>query len=116
MYDLISKTGILSLRNLMAYRLIGNTITEKIGEQVLDIDYIIPLIKNNHNLHCISCITYDILSTSLLIYALSYHASREPTTIKKIEKIERYAELRKLVGKMLWVILFVLTKNVEHAS
>jgi hypothetical protein len=116
MYDLISKTGIFSLRNLMAYRLIGNTITEKIGEQVLDIDYIIPLIKNNHNLHCISCITYDILSTSLLIYALSYHTSREPTTIKKIEKIERYAELRKLVGKMLWVILFVLTKNVEHAS
>jgi protoporphyrinogen oxidase len=30
MYDLISKTGIFSLRNLMAYRLIGNTITEKI--------------------------------------------------------------------------------------
>jgi len=119
MYDLISKTGIFSLRNLMTYRFIGTTITEKIGEQVLDIDYIVPLIKNNHNLHCISCITYDILSTSLLIYALSYHVSQEPTTIKKLEKIEKLeqlASLRKIVGKMLWVVLFVLTKNVEHAS
>jgi hypothetical protein len=116
MYDIISKTGIFSLRNLMTYRLIGTTITEKIGEQVLDIDYIVPLIKNNHNLHCISCITYDILSTSLLIYVVSYYASREPTTIKKIEKIESYASLKKLVGRTLWIILFIFTKNVEHSS
>uniref|UniRef100_A0A6C0K0L1 Uncharacterized protein n=1 Tax=viral metagenome TaxID=1070528 RepID=A0A6C0K0L1_9ZZZZ len=116
MYDIISKTGLLSLRNLMTYRIIGTTVTEKIGEHVLDMDFIMQLINNRHNLQCLSCITYDILSTSILIYVLSYHFSGEPTTIKKLEKVENLAKLRKLVGKTLWVILFVLTKNVENAT
>jgi len=119
MLDIISRTGIFSLRNLMAYRMIGTTITEKIGEHVLDVDFIVPLIENNHNLHCVSCITYDILSTAILMYVLSYHVSREPTTIKKLEKVEKlesFAKMRKIIGKTLWVILFVLTKNIENAS
>ena len=119
MYDLIAKTGLLSLRNLMTYRMIGNTITEKIGEHVLDVDFIIPLIRNNHNFQCFSCITYDILSTSMLIYILSYQSSREPITIKRLETVEKFETLtkwRKIIGKTLWVILFVLTKNVEHTS
>jgi hypothetical protein len=118
MYDLIAKTGLLSLRNLMTYRMIGNTITEKIGERILDVDFIIPIINNNHNLHCLSCITYDILSTAMLIYILSYHASREPITIKRLETVEKFetlTKMRKLIGKTMWVILFVLTKNVENA-
>jgi hypothetical protein len=118
MYDLIAKTGLLSLRNLMTYRMIGNTITEKIGEHVLDTDFIIPFIRNNHNLQCLSCITYDIISTSMLIYVLSYHASREPITIKRLEKVERLEKIkkwRKTIGTIVWVILFVLTKNLENA-
>jgi hypothetical protein len=119
MYDIITKTGLLSLRNIMTYRMIGNTITEKIGEQVLDLDFILPLLRNNHNLHCLSCITYDILSTSILIYVLSYHASREPDTIKRLEKVEKFETLtkwRRHISKILWVIIYVLTKNVEHTS
>lgn len=115
MYDLITKTGLFSLRNMVSYRVIGTTITEKIGERVLDIDFIIPIINNNHNLHCLSCITYDILSTSILLYVLSYHASGELNTIKRLEELGQLTKLRKLVGKTLWVILFVLTKNVENA-
>lgn len=116
MIDIIVKTKLFSLRNLIAYRLIGNTITEKIGEQVLDADFIVSLVKHNHNVHCISCLTYDIFSTAMLIYALSYHTSREPTTIKKLEKVEKLHNLRKLTSSTLWIILFVLTKYVENAS
>ena len=115
MYEVISKTGLFSLRNMVSYRIIGTTVTEKIGEHVLDLDFILPMINNNHNLHCLSCITYDILSTSILIYVLSYHLSVDLPTIKRLEKVEQLAKLRKLVGKALWVILFVLTKNVENA-
>lgn len=115
MYDVIAKTGLFSLRNMVSYRVIGATVTEKIGEHVLDLDFILPMINNNHNLHCLSCITYDILSTSILLYVLSYHVSGELNTIKRLEKVEQLAKLRKLVGKTLWVIFFVLTKNVENA-
>ena len=115
MYDVIAKTGIFSLRNLLSYRMIGTTVSEKLREHVLDLDFIIPLIRNDHNLHCLSCITYDILSTSILIYVITYQASGEITTINRLAKVEKLANLRKLVGKALWVILFVLTKNVENA-
>jgi len=115
MYDLITKTGIFSLRNIVSYRVIGTTVTEKIGEHILDLDFILPLIRNNHNLHCLSCITYDILSTSILLYVLSYNASGELHTTKRLEKLGQLTKLRTLVGKALWVILFVLTKNVENA-
>jgi len=115
MYDLITKSGIFSLRNMLSYRVIGTTITEKLGEHVLDYDFIIPLIRNNHNVHCLSCITYDILSTSMLIYILSYHFSGDHMIIKRLEQVETLARLRKKVGKFIWVILFVLTKNVENA-
>jgi len=115
MHELITKSGIFSLRNMLSYRVIGTTITEKLGEHVLDYDFIIPLIRNNHNLHCLSCITYDVLSTSILIYILSYHFSGEHITIKRLEQVETLARLRKMVGKALWVILFILTKNIENA-
>jgi hypothetical protein len=95
--------------------MIGTTVSEKLREHVLDLDFIIPLIRNDHNLHCLSCITYDILSTSILIYVITYQASGEITTINRLAKVEKLANLRKLVGKALWVILFVLTKNVENA-
>lgn len=115
MHELITKSGIFSARNIISYRIIGTTIREKLGEYVLDFDFIIPLIRNNHNLQCLSCITYDILSTSILIYILSYHISGEPQTIKRLEKVENFYKLRKIVGKALWIILFVLTKNVDNA-
>ena len=119
MHDILSRTGIFSLRNLMAYRVIGSTITEKLGEQLTDIDFIVPVIggfMNPNNLHCLSCISYDILSTALLAYIISFHYKKEVDTLNRIEKLEGLAKLRKIVGKSLWIILFILTKNVEHAS
>jgi hypothetical protein len=114
MYDILVKTGLLSLRNIISYRIIGNTITETLREHVMDIDFIIPMIQN-HNFHCISCIAYDALSTSMLMYILSQHVSGELDSIKRFDKITNLAKLRRLVGKTLWVILFVLTKRVENA-
>lgn len=114
MHDILVRTGLLSLRNIVSYRIIGNTITETLREHVLDIDFIIPLIQN-HNFHCINCIVYDALSTYMLMYILSQHVSGELDTIKRFDKITNLAKLRRLVGKMLWVILFVLTKRVENA-
>jgi len=115
MYDLITKTGIFSLRNMISYRIIGSTITEKIGENVLGLDYLIPLFRNTGNIHCISCISYDVISTAILIYIISFHVSGEPTTIKKFDKVQKLGKLRKFVEKTLWIILFVLTKNLENA-
>lgn len=114
MHEILVRSGLLSLRNIVSYRIIGNTVTETIREHILDVDFIIPMIQN-HNFHCISCIAYDALSTSILMYILSQHATGEVDTIKRLDKITNLAKLRKMVGKMLWVILFVLTKRVENA-
>ena len=116
MYDLLAKSGIVNVRNILTYRIIGSTIAEKIGENVLDAEYIISFIQNTHDFHCISCITYDILSSSLLVYALSYYISQTPVVSKKLEKIEKFSQLKKQVGKTIWVLLFVLSKYVETAT
>jgi hypothetical protein len=115
MYNFISKTGLFSLRNLISYRIIGGTITEKIGEQLLDFNVLAPFIRSNINLHCLSCISYDILSTSILVYILTYNISGKLSSVKRFDKVEELSTLRKTVEKIVWIILFVITKNVENA-
>jgi hypothetical protein len=110
-----------SLRNLISYRVIGSTIAGKVGEHVLDLEFVMNSIKissssiSSGNLHCISCITYEFMSTVILVYAISIHISGEDNTIKRLENVEYFSKLRRFVEKTVWIILFVLTKHVENA-
>jgi hypothetical protein len=114
MNEIITRTGIFSLRNMLTYRVIGSTITEKIREHLLDLQFISPVI-NNSNIHCISCITYDIFSSSMLLYVLSFHISGELNTMKRLEKYQKLGNMRTFLSKTLWILVFVLTKNIENA-
>lgn len=120
MYNIITRTGLFSLRNLISYRVIGSTIVGKIGENVIDLEFVMRSLKNSNNiqignLHCISCITYEFISTAILIYAVSIQVSGENNTIKRLENIESLGTLRRFVEKFVWIIFFVLTKNMENA-
>ena len=114
MNELITRTGIFSMRNMLAYRVIGTTIQEKIVEHLLDLQFIAPII-NKRNIHCLSCVLYDVLSSSLLLYILSFHISGELHTVKRLEKYKQLGEMRMFLSKTWWILLFVLTKNIENA-
>lgn len=117
MHDIITKTGLFSLRNMVSYRIIGSTIADKLGKHVLDLEFIVKSFRNSGNLHCISCITYDFISTAILAYAISFHFSGEGDTIKRLDRIKPLgsSKLRKFVEKTIWIILYILTKNMENA-
>lgn len=119
MYNIITRMGLFtpfSLRNLISYRVIGSTIAGKIGENVLDLEFAMNSISSsNGNLHCISCITYDFISTAILVYAISIHISGENDKIRRLENVEYFGKLSRFVKKTVWIILFVLTKHVENA-
>jgi hypothetical protein len=116
MYNIITRTGLFSLRNLISYRVIGSTIVGKIREQMIDLEFIMRHIRSSSiNLHCINCITYDFISTAIIVYAFSIYISGEDNTLKRFENLEHLGKLRRFVEKTIWIILFVLTKNLENA-
>jgi hypothetical protein len=120
MRDLMIKTGILSLRNIISYKIIGNTIAETIREHILDLDVIIPALTTNHNIHCINNILFDMISTAILLYILAYNIQRESsTTTTKIQRLENMTEdsssLRRVIEKTVWILFYILTKNIENA-
>jgi hypothetical protein len=99
---------------MLTYRIIGSAVTEQIGDLVLDIKFVSNIFSHS-NLQCISCITYDVFSSAILLYILSFHISGEPNTVKRFETVAELGTLKKYLSKALWIILFVLTKNVENA-
>lgn len=119
MRDLMIKTGILSLRNMISYKIIGNTIAETIRTQLVDIDVIIPALTANHNIHCINSILFDMISTSILLYILADNIKREPQTTTKIKRLDHIVEtgsLRRVIEKTVWILFYILTKNIENAT
>ena len=119
MRDLMIKTGILSLRNIISYKIIGNTISETIRTQLVDIDVIIPALTTNHNIHCINNILFDMISTAILLYILADNINREPQTAAKIQRLDHIVEtssLRRVIEKTVWILFYILTKNIENAT
>jgi hypothetical protein len=118
MRDVLIKTGLLSLRNIISYKIIGNTISETIRTQILDIDVIIPAITTNHNIHCINNIILDIIFTAILLYILADNIKRDLPTTTKINRLDHIVEtsaLRRIIEKTLWILFYILTKNIENA-
>ena len=117
MRDLMIKTGILSLRNIISYKIIGNTISETIRSQLVDIDVIIPTLTTNHNIHCINNILFDIISTAILLYILADNITREsPPKIQRLDHIVETSSLRRVIEKTVWILFYILTKNIENAT
>ena len=111
------KTGILSLRNIISYKIIGNTISETIRSQLVDIDVIIPVLTTNHNIHCMNNILFDIISTAILLYILADNIKREPQTqIQRLDHIVETSSLRRVIEKTVWILFYILTKNIENAT
>ena len=116
MRDLLIKTGLLNLRNIISYKIIGNTISETIRTQILDIDVIIPAITTNHNIHCINNILIDMTSTAILLYILARNTTGEPNTTERLDHIVETSALRRVIEKTVWILFYILTKNIENAT
>jgi len=119
MRDLMIKTGILSLRNMLSYKIIGNTISETVRRELVDIDVLIPALTTNHNIHCINSILFDMTSTAILLYILADNITREPQTITKIQRLDHIVDmssLRRVIEKTVWILFYILTKNIENAT
>jgi hypothetical protein len=115
---LLIKTGILSLRNIISYKIIGNTISETIRTQILDLDIIIPALTTNHNIHCINNIVFDLTSTAILLYILADNIKRDLPTTTKIQRLDNIVDvhsLRRVIEKTMWILFYILTKNIENA-
>lgn len=117
MRDVLIKTGILSLRNIISYKIIGNTISETIRTQILDLDVIIPAITTNHNIHCINNIIFDMTSTAILLYVLADNIKKElpATKINRLDDIVETSGLRLVIEKTVWILFYIITKNIENA-
>jgi hypothetical protein len=100
-----------SIRNILYYRVVGSTILEKISIQYVQENVITPV---NHSLdfHCYSCLISDFLFTSIIIYTLTMRFNREQT---KINNISTFSDVKTKVEQILWIIFFILTKNVQSA-
>jgi len=116
MRDLLIKTGILSLRNIISYKIIVNTISETIRTQILDIDVIIPVITTNHNIHCINSILFDMTSTAILLYLLADTIKGEPNTTERLDHIVETSSVRRVIQKTIWILFYILMKNIENAT
>ena len=104
---------------MISYKIIGNTIAETVRRELVDIDVLIPALTTNHNIHCINSILFDMTSTAILLYILADNIKRESQTTTKIQRLDHIVDmssLRRVIEKTIWILFYILTKNIENAT
>lgn len=107
--------GLVPLRTLLSSRVVASAIVEKVGAEFMNDNIGLNII--GYMIHqCYTCRVYDFVSYGafmLMILYLQYGSKINDARIGEIDG--RFTNLKKITGKILWVLLLVLAKNIENA-
>jgi len=106
MFDLITKV---SIREMYTARMIIATTIDKLSFNY--VENILTPINNSMNLHCYTCIITDVITTSIMVYIL---LSRVNGELSKLESIKPLTPIKRKAEEIIFIILFIFTKNVEN--
>lgn len=100
-----------SLRNIMYSRTAVSTIVDEISNEVLYNNILFQKISEIQHIHA-----FDIIYLVFVLAAIRNYATKDSSrSLEKISKIEDFSIFQKQLSKVIFVFLYIFTKNIDNA-